>query len=65
MFYFSEHNSWIKIWEKPKMTPEEAKEFLAEKREYYKMYPNDYPIPLSKNKDYQWWRKWAKQNTQL
>ena len=31
MFYFSEHNSWIKIGAKPKMTPDEAKQFFAER----------------------------------
>lgn len=47
------------------MTPEEAKAFLADKRAYYKTNPEAYPMPLAKNKDYQWWRRWAKQNTQI
>lgn len=45
------------------MTKEEAKQFLADKRAYYRSYPDEYPIPLSRNPDYQAWVRWVKANT--
>ena len=50
MFYFLKHNSWIKIGEKPKMTPEEAKQFLAEKRETQKCILKRLSLPLYRKK---------------
>lgn len=60
MFYLTEAH--IKP-PRPKMTKEEAREFLAKKRAYYRSYPDEYPIPLSRNTDYQAWVRWAKANT--